>query len=409
MTPILKYGMRESLAIEPREATLVGQCGSPEVEPVGDVRAEGRRALNEPIDYPPFSAIVTPGDRVVVALADEVPAAAEVVAGVVDCLVENRVDPEAITVLRSASSREDDPCRLLAEPIRAQVHTVSHAPREREELAYLAATQEGQAILLHRAIVDADLVLPIGCFRGASAAGHHGIHTPVYPTFANDETLRRFRSTATLDARGRHRRRLAREADEVGWLLGTAFTIQVLPAGGDGVYRVLAGKVDAVTHRGMELCSELWHDHVPRQADVVLAAIEGNAGHQTWSNLGRALETAVKLVKPGGGLALCTELADAPGAAAACLRAARSRDEAVRQIHQDEPDDAVAAIQLARALDHCSVYLLSRLDDALVEDLDMTPVDDPADLVRLANRSGSFLLLGNASYARVTVEGDCDE
>ncbi|HLA83379.1 MAG TPA: lactate racemase domain-containing protein [Thermoguttaceae bacterium] len=405
----MRYGLDASLAFEPSKGMLLAQCGSPAIEPVEDIEEEVRRALREPLDYPPFSAAVTPGDRVVVTLSDEAPHAAEIVAAVVDSLVESRVDPEAITVLRSDRSPEADPCRLLPDPIRAQVVSLRHAPQEREALAYLATTQHGEAIFLHRAIVDADLVVPIGCFRGNSAAGYHGIHTPIYPTFSDRATVQRFRSTATLDARRRHRKRLAREADEVGWLLGAAFTIQVMPVRGDRVYRVLAGKFDAVRRCGMELYSELWNDHIPRRAALVLAAIEGNASQQTWDNLGRALETAVELVEPGGGLAICTELAALPNAAIGCLKMARSPEEALQHLCREEADDSLAAVQLARALEHCSVYLLSRLDDGLVEDLQMTPVDDAADLVRLANRAESFLLLGNASYAQVTVEDERDE
>ena len=408
MTPILRYGADSSLTIEPGQGNLLAQCGSPDVQPVEDVRAETRCALAEPLDYPPFSAMVTPGDRVALALSDEVPAMAEIVAAVVECLVKGRVDPEAITVLHPATSSHDDPCRLLAEPIREQVVSLSYTPAHREELAYLAASEQGEPIMLHRSIVDADLVVPIGLFRGHASAGHNGIHTPIYPTFSDRQTLHRFRSTATLDTRGRHRKRLAREADEVGWLLGVAFTIQVIPASGDRVHHVMAGKVDSVRHRGMELYSQLWHDHVPRRANVVLAALEGNTDQQTWQNFGRVLETGMTLVEEGGGLAICSELTDRPGAAIASLREARLREEAIQKIYQDEPDDAVTAVLLARALDHCSVYLLSRLDDAMVEDLDMTPVADASDLVRLAGRSESYLLLGNASYAQVTIEDELD-
>ncbi|MBN1591322.1 MAG: DUF2088 domain-containing protein [Pirellulales bacterium] len=404
----MRYGLDASLAVDPSEGALLGQFGSPKVEPVADIQAELRRALAEPLDYPPFSAIITPGDRVVLALSEEVPGLAEIVAATVECLIEGNVDPEAITVLRPAASTGSDPCGLLPEDIRGQVVSLAHAPDERETLAYLATTEQGQAVFLHRAIVDADLVLPLGCFRGVSVAGYYGVHTPIYPAFSDAATLRRFHSTDTLDARGRGRKRLHREVDEVAWLLGIAFAVQVLPAGGDRVHQILAGRADAVHHRGMRLFSSLWHESVPRRVNLVLAALEGDASQQTWENLGRAVETAVGLVEEGGALVLCTELAEPPGTAVEYLISARSRDEALQQIHQGKADDTVTAIQLARALDHCSVYLLSRLDDTLVEDLEMTPVADPKELVRLAGRYESYLLLGNAAYAGITVENHLD-
>ncbi|HBO42470.1 MAG TPA: hypothetical protein DD670_00730 [Planctomycetaceae bacterium] len=406
MAPILRYGADSSLILDSCEDALLGQCGVPDVAPVADIRAELRRALAAPLGYPPFSAVITPGDRVVLTLADDVPGLPDLVAAIIESLVEGRVDPEAITVLRSSRAVNQDPCRALPKTLRSQVVSLCHTGEEPDRLAYLAATEDGHAVMLHRAIVDADLVIPIGCFRGSAAAGYHGLHTPIYPAFSNDETLRRFRSTATLDARGRHRKRLTQEADEVGWLLGIAFTIQVMPASGDRVHEILAGDVDAVGHRGMRLFSELWHQRTARPAGLVLAALEGNSAHQTWENLGRALEAATPLVEEGGALALCTELAELPGVAVQCLKKARSRDEAVGRIQRDEAYDAVTALQLARALDHCSIYLLSKLENSLVEDLEMTPVDEASDLARLAGRFESVLLLGNASYTRVTVESD---
>ena len=69
--------------------------------------------------------------------------------------------------------------------------------------------------------------------------------------------------------------------------------------------RLMAGNVEAVGHRGMRLFSELWHQRTARPAELVLAALEGNSAHQTWENLGRALETAMPLVEEGGYIAFC--------------------------------------------------------------------------------------------------------
>ncbi|NLE37898.1 MAG: DUF2088 domain-containing protein, partial [Pirellulaceae bacterium] len=220
MAPILRYGADSTLLLDLCEDALLGQCGIPAISPVADIWAEMRRSLAAPLDYPPFSALITPGDRVVLALADDVPGLPDIVAAIIESLVEGRVDPEAITVLRSSRAVNQDPCRKLPRTIRSQVVSLCHACEEPDRLAYLATTADGHAVMLHRAVVDADLVIPIGCFRGATAAGYHGIHTPIYPAFSSGETLRRFRSTATLDSRGRHRKRLTQEADEVGWLLG---------------------------------------------------------------------------------------------------------------------------------------------------------------------------------------------
>ena len=133
----------------------------------------------------------------------------------------------------------------------------------------------------------------------------------------------------------------------------------------------------------------------PPPRDLVVAAIEGGV-QQTWENFGRALEASEALVEDGGAIAVCCDLAGRPGPGMRRLAAARSKTSALRHIRKAPPADAIPAAQLAQALDHNKVYLLSRLDPALVEELDMIPITSASELARLALQHRSCILLGNA-------------
>jgi hypothetical protein len=146
-----------------------------------------------------------------------------------------------------------------------------------------------------------------------------------------------------------------------------------------------------------------WSWSAPRRASLVVAAIEGTAPQQTWQSVGRALAAAVPLVEDGGAIALCCELADEPGPAVQRLADSPSREAALRQIGEDCPVDALAAVQVAAAMEHADLYLLSRLDESLVEQLQMAPLAKPQEVVRLVRRFDSCIVLGNAHRARVTV------
>jgi hypothetical protein len=135
-----------------------------------------------------------------------------------------------------------------------------------------------------------------------------------------------------------------------------------------------------------------------------VASIEGDAGQQTWQNVGRALECAARLVEEGGAIALCCDLADEPGPAVRCLAAASDLGEALRKIRRQQAGDIGPAIQLIRALGRRHVYMLSRLDRALLEDLQVSPLADSAELARLAQRHPTCILLANAPWAVVRVE-----
>ena len=76
--------------------------------------------------------------------------------------------------------------------------------------------------------------------------------------------------------------------------------------------------------------------------------------------------------------------------------AAESRTSALRRIDADRPPDALPAAQLARALDRGKVYLLSRLDPDLVDDLDMIALEAGDELARLTRRQPSCTLLADA-------------
>jgi len=408
MHATLRYGLNDPVCLEPADGAWLAQCGTPRESPLEDLAAAVTAALAEPIDYPPLAQSAMPGDRVVLVLGRGVPRAAELVAAVVACLARAGVDPDGIGILRTQADAEcgvPDPCGLLSAQTRSRLSLVTHDPADQGRLGYLAATDDGRPILLNRAILDADVVLPVGSLGNRASPEYHGIHGAVYPTFSDEKTLLRFRSLDLLNPRGAPKKHLVRLCNEVGWLLGVNFTIQLVPGAGDGVLHVLAGEAGAVRRRGRDLYRSAWSCMVPERASLVVAAVEGGPLQQTWQNLGLAMTAALGLVEEGGAIAVCCDLAGEPGPAVRQLAESSSRRDALRRIRKDRSADALVAGQLAEALDRVTVYLLSRLDDALVEQLEMAPLGGPAELARLVRRHPSCIVLANATHALAAAEG----
>ena len=399
----LRYGEHKTIELDVADSTTAALLGVPRGRPVDDVSAAVARAVDEPLDYPPLRRATTPGDRVVIALAPGLPQDAQVAAVVVEKLVEAGVHPDGISVLLAEDGRRPagaDPRRMMDPAVREHIGLDVHDPDNRADLAYLAASESGRPILISRTLHDADLVLPVGGVLHTAVAGYFGIHSGIFPTFADSDTLSRFRSLGSLARSGSYKQALVDEVDEAAWLLGIHFTIQLLPADGFGVLEVLAGQCEAVRRRAHRRYEAVWRqpNHVP-QTDLVVAGLAGAAGTQTWQNVGRALENAGRLVSDGGAIAVCCELADAPGPGVQCVARAESHRAGLQEIRQRRPVDALPAAQLARALDRCTVYLLSRLEPEVVEDLDMVPIGSPAELARLTRQYGKYTVLANASCA----------
>jgi nickel-dependent lactate racemase len=410
---VLRYGFDSCVQWQLAGGVPPVEVGTPHDQPLIDLDAAVRTALAEPIDYPKLAQSVTPADRVVLALDHGVPQVAQVTAAIVGALVETGLDPDGITVLQAPADLDvggGNPCRLIAAPLRQRITHLIHDPEDRRQLAYLAASEAGEAIFVHRALHDADVVLPVGCLRAEEIAGYFGIHSPVFPAFADAKTMQRFRAFGSHNGQGRRRHELAAEVDHVAWLLGVNLTIQLVPAAGDAVLHVLSGQSESVRLRGRELYLAAWGWPAPPRASLVVAAIEGTAGQQTWENVGRALQVADAFVEDDGAIAVCCDLAVRPGPALRHMAHAQWRESALRHVERQRPVDAVPAAQLASALNRHKVYLLSRLDPSVVEELDVIPVAGPDELLRLGRQHASCLLLSNAPYVTpITAEPGKDE
>jgi nickel-dependent lactate racemase len=399
MISILRYGADSSLRLELKSEALVAHCAAPRGEPLLEVAAAVDRALAEPLDFPPLAQAALPGDKVVLALAPGVPRAATIVARTVDVLLANGVSAADITLLRTLADVESgapDPLDELPAAVRTTIVDKIHEPTRRDSLSYLAASTGAKPIYINRAIHDADLVIPIGCLRLEESLGYHGINSSVFPTFSDAASLDRYRSPNSSEAS--RRRRLRKQADEVSWLLGMRFTIQVVPGAGTEILHVLAGDSGAVFREGRARCDEAWSYGVPERASLVVATIEGDPTQQTWENVGRALAAASQAVAEPGAVAICCDLAERPAAALRQIAGADDLDAALLEIGKHKPADALTATELVHALQRGTVYLLSRLDEDLVEELGMSPVA-AEQISRLASRYDSCIVLANAHYA----------
>ncbi len=153
----------------------------------------------------------------------------------------------------------------------------------------------------------------------------------------------------------------------------------------------------------------MWTVRAETRAELVIAGI-GRRGEATQiEDVARGLATASRLVQRGGKIVLLSRAEGEIGPALQRLIGAadpRVGPSALRG-HESDRDFAVAR-QVAQALAWADVYLLSRLGSNDVEDLSMIPLDRPEEARRLANVSGSCLLVSHADLARAIVADEAD-
>lgn len=361
-----------------------------------------RTALAMPLEFPPLGQLFIPGDQVVIALDRHTPAAPQLLRAIWDVLAAREVDPESVQVLQPAALDGVplvDPRGELPEDIRNDVRWSVHDPTDRTRQAYLATTARGERIYLAREVADADVVLSVGPIAYDALLGYRGTSSVFYPGLANTEAVIRARGEGHSELGPDDDRPLRQSVDEIAWLLGTQFSVQVVPSVGAGAAAVLAGAVDPVFRRGRQVLDELWRVRLDERADMVVLSIDADSAGHGWDQLGSALATARNLVARKGKIVVLSEIDSEPGDGLKLLRENPSPRSALQPIRKQAPVDLIPATQIASAADWASVYLLSKLPSDLVDDLFMTPLENEREAARLLRTGERCVIIESAQHA----------
>ncbi|MGE5194476.1 MAG: lactate racemase domain-containing protein [Deltaproteobacteria bacterium] len=401
----LKYGRHGRFAceIDPRRV-LVQHPGPAQCAGFAE---KVRKALTTPLDFPSLVQVCVPGDQVVVALDRHIPGAAEMIVEVWGLLEQRGVDAAAVRILQPAALDGVplvDPRLGLPEAIRREVQWTVHDPTDPKRHAYLAATARGERIYLARELVDADVVLSVGMIAYDPVLGYRGTNSVFYPGLSNTEAIARSRGEGHSELGPDDERPLRQIIDEIAWLLGTQFSVQVLPAAGGGAADVVAGAYDSVFRKGRKLLAQHWRVALAERADVVLAAVDADSAGHGWDQIGAALATARNLVAKGGKIVLLSELDAEPEIGIELIRKSHSPRSALQPIRKQAPLDMIPATQFASAADWARVYLVSRLPSGMVDELFMVPLENDREVAKLLAGDDSCVILGSAqhTYGEVT-------
>lgn len=354
------------------------------------------QSLAAPLEFPPLPAALVPGDRVAIAVGDDIPQVADVVLGAVRAFEQAGVGTNEIDVVLADAA---DEAVLVGKLGGAQI-TV-HNPADAAQLCFVGLTSEGRELRINRHVFDADFVLPLTCARHAAEPDARGVFQGLFPRFGDEETIRRFRQLETWTSSSR-KRELAKETAEAGWLVGAPLVVEIVPEPGDKVAAVLAGDPAAVAAEAQSKCGDVWSAEFPDGASLVVAIVGGDGREQTWDNIARALAAAAKVVADGGAVAVVCDVDRQLGKSLGRLRNG-DRDVVVRKLAGDTSDDNWCAWELIQALERGPVYWLSGLDGEKVEELGVAPIANKEELARLMSRHPSCIVLEDAQHVVASI------
>jgi hypothetical protein len=366
------------------EADCLGPTG------VQDAAAADRAtaAVTQPVDAPPLSDHVVDGDRIVVAVADGVVETQRVLEAIVSTLATAGATAEHIEVLRLWSRR--------LEPVVPGATTTIFDPGNEADMAYLMADAEANPRHVARALVDADVIVTVGSFNWNAALGGRATEGEIWPAFSRQAAADDLVRTLALRPRGGHRAWKA-AAEEVLWQLGVIAELKVVP-GRDGSLAHVAFGMPQTVLPAVRKAAAAWTPRIARAAEVTLASLSDP--HAGLDQIARAIAAAARVTYPDGTVCIASRLSEEPGVVFARWRQGVAVEPLVREaVRSRDPGliaDAFITRQVARALGSRRLVLVSDLDEALVESLDIGHAATADDVIRLCAAAESVTVLHEA-------------
>ena len=239
MRVTIGYGL-ERADYEVSEASLVAARRQPSAPAIADLGQAVHDALEVPIGFPALRKALTPDDHVVIVADEHLPRQEEMLSAIVEYLIQARIQPAAITILLPSVHESHATLKLPSHPeIRVEVHD----PANRKKLSYLATTRSGRRLYLNRTAVDADQLIVLSRRGYDPLLGYAGAAGALFPSFSDAETKLQMSGDMSNEVPDEEPWPIRREAEEVAWLLGAPFMIQVIEGSGDEIVHVLGGRL----------------------------------------------------------------------------------------------------------------------------------------------------------------------
>lgn len=387
----LDYGADEPLVLEPAPGADASVGRGPDGVSGADAARLVAEAITRPAHGPPLAAHVVSGDRVVVALAGDVPQAGEVVAALGAGLAA--AGAVEVSVLHAPPLDEG---RSLGPAAAVPAGAVAFDPALDAATSYLAADEAARPLYLARALVDADVVVAVGGWGWNAALGGRSLEGELWPTFSRLACRRDL--AVGLARRGRHALPDWKSAmHEVSWQLGVCASLRLVAGRGGGLAAAFFGLPDEAGRLAREAARD-WCPDVAAPADLVVASLAAPA--TGFAAVTRGLAAAARVTRPAGTVCIACRASAGPGIIFERWRQGAPLEALVHEATRlGDPAlvaDALETRLFARALGDRRLVLLSDLDAETVEELGFGHAASPDAVERLAHRAESLVVLDEA-------------
>lgn len=376
-----KIGTRTQPVSVPAE-TLLGVL-EPHAAAVPAAGEEERilAALAQPISSPRLRDMVRPGETVAIVTSDitrPMPTW-KVLPALLDELYAGGVRRENVTLVFALGSHRrhsDEEQRRLAG--NRAWNEIACVDLDTADCVRIGVTSRGTPVEIDRRVAEADRRICLGNIEYHYFAGYSGGAKAIMPGVATREAIQANHSrmvqpeahTGKLEGNP-----VREDIEEAAAMVGVDFILNVVLDAHKEIIHAVAGDVTAAHRAGCAFLDTLYRIPIPRQADIVLASQGGAPKDLNLYQTQKALDNAKHAVKPGGVIILIGSCAEGFGEKTfeEWITAAPTPRSLIERIRREFRLGGHKAAAIAMVLEEADIYLVSDLEDALVERLFMKP------------------------------------
>ena len=316
----LKYG-ETSLSVDIPDKNLIGIINPRFVNGVGNVEKEILRAISNPIKAPTLDKIAKPGNKVAIVVDDHTrPIKSKIIVEpLLDYLNKIGIQDEDVTIIIGHGShrkiRLDEAENILGKEILERVNWIPHDANS-EDLVYVGETSYKTKVYINKVFHDADVKILTGDVCLHYYAGYGGGRKSVLPAISGIETISHNHAmlthpkatTGNLDGNPIHL-----DMTEAARLAKPDFIINVVMNHKKEIVKAFAGDLEEAFMQGVKLVDQIYKVKVDKQAGIVLVSAGGYSSDIDLYQAYKAIDSALRVVKPGGVLVVVAECRDGYG------------------------------------------------------------------------------------------------
>jgi lactate racemase len=375
------------------------------VEPIRDVPVAIQQALDHPLGTPSLQKLAKPGERVCIVFTDITRSSPDhlLVPALLKDLEKAGVGDEDITLLcgigmHRPSTGEEKSIKLSAEVV-SRYRVIDNEPQNPSALVDLGVTPGGVPVLLHRAVVETDLLIATGIVEPHQYAGYSGGRKTVAVGAAGEALIAHTHGPAFVDHPGTRLGKIDgnpfhEAVTEAARRANLRFILNVVLDDNKRVLRVTAGDPEAAFKDLVDFAKSVYEVPISQQYDIAI----GGVGFPKDANIYQASRAPSYLffaptpvVRPGGYFiipARCEEGAGAGVGEQRFFKAMRDAPDIQSLLgdarHNGYPPGQQRAFVMAKVLEKSKVVIVGSECPDLVADCKMIPAATMEDALKLA-------------------------